>query len=703
MNCEVRRIGNNVKLIVDGQVVNPIAYMTYNPNKENYASFSRLGVNLFSFGVYLGDQGINIESGIKPFRRGFYKSTNEYDFSEIDKDLERITSSNTKAYIIPRIYIDSPKWWEKENTDELALDAKGNSVRQSYASKKWRRDTLDAIFAFIDHINSSKWVSNVIGYQVAAGGTEEWQYHHKYPNQYIDYSQCNLINYISWLKSKYGEIEVLNNEWNSKCTNFEEIKLPTPFERSFSFNGVLRDVIKEKHVIDFYTYHSYLIADTILFFCKRIKEYTDSKKLTGAFYGYVCEIMSNDYGHCGIDKVLSSKDIDFLASPNSYMEGRSPGIDWPYMSIVDSARLHGKLWFIESDTRTSLTTSLKEAMPEAAPKNSRYAFQGVWRGPSKSLSLSHMKKGFGKVLTGKVGTWWFDMWGGWFNDPEYLEFIESSTLIMENQLKEDVKTVAQVAVFIDPDAFHYFRTNHPVVHELIYNQRKSLGLMGAPYHIYSTNDISSDTFDVDKYKLYIFLNNVHIKESTKKSIEDKVKKGNRTLLWVYLQDYISSSPSITDFNITYVKEASPIQAEYNGAIFPSALAPCPKFSEGTLEEARVIATQKDSNIPVCAFKCFNEYTSVYCTVPGLPANLLTDIANLSGVHIYCYSQDVIYADSRYIFIHARTGGEKRIHLPFVAEVYEALSNTKISEPCTFIDFNIEQYDTKIFKIKRCEV
>ena len=191
MECSVNKDGKRVVLTIDGKTVTPVAYMTYNPRKENFTRFSDIGVNLFSFGVYLGDQGINSESGIKPFRSGFYKGYNEYDFTEVDKDLEMITSHNKGAYIIPRVYLDCPQWWEKENKSELSLDAKGRPMRQSYASDKWREDALSAIYALIDHISSSQWDENVIGYQVAAGLTEEWQYHHTYPYQYLDYSNCN--------------------------------------------------------------------------------------------------------------------------------------------------------------------------------------------------------------------------------------------------------------------------------------------------------------------------------------------------------------------------------------------------------------------------------------------------------------------------------------------------------------------------------
>ncbi len=633
-------------------MVTPVAYMTYNPSEENFAQFSDIGVNLFSFGVYLGDQGINSESGIKPFRSGFFKAYDEYDFTEVDKDLERITSCNKSAYIIPRVYLDCPLWWEKENKRELSLDAKGRPMRQSYASDKWREDTLNAVYEFIEHVSNSKWSENVIGYQVAAGLTEEWQYHHAYPYQYLDYSDCNLRKYKKWLKSKYGSIGQLNRAWNTNFLDFDNIDFPNPFERSFALNGVLRDPEKERQVVDFYTYHNHIMADTILFFCEKIKKYTNYERLTGAFYGYILEIMNNDYGHCAIHEILKSEYIDFLASPNSYMDARSPGIDWPYMSVVDSAKLHGKLWFIESDTRTSLTKPLKATMPHAAPDNSRYSFESVWKGPDKKLSLSLMLKGFGRILTGGIGTWWFDMWGGWFNDPDYLGLIEKTTKILEEHVKRDVRPKAEIAVFVDPECFHYFSTNHPILHELVYSQRKSLGQMGAPYHIFLTEDLELESFDVDAYKLYIFLNNVYMKESLKECIDRKIKGGGRTLLWIYLQDILSESASITGFHIKYEKDSLPVQAIYKQEVFPLAAVSCPEFSMADLANARVLAAQKDTNIPVCAVKCFNDYNSIYCTVPNLPAGLLRDMANMSKVHIYCHTNDVIYADNEYVIIHA---------------------------------------------------
>lgn len=50
----------------------------------------------------------------------------------------------------------------------------------------------------------------------------------------------------------------------------------------------------------------------------------------------------------------------------------------------------------------------------------------VGRPETKELSLALLKKGIARVLTGRTGTWWFDMWGGWFDAPEYRELLQKA-------------------------------------------------------------------------------------------------------------------------------------------------------------------------------------------------------------------------------------------------------------------------------------
>src|SRR5690606_34349035 len=86
----------------------------------------------------------------------------------------------------------------------------------------------------------------------------------------------------------------------------------------------------------------------------------------------------------------------------------------------------GKLWLAENDTRTSISTLLRDRAPEVNPVGGWYD-KGVWIGPKDmETSVSFLWKNLGRMLTYGYGGWWFDMWGGWFSDPELLFVIQKA-------------------------------------------------------------------------------------------------------------------------------------------------------------------------------------------------------------------------------------------------------------------------------------
>ena len=185
MICKLKEEKGKRVIDVDGRTVLPIAYMSYAPIKENYAKMRDRGVKLFMFPIYAGDEGINMESGLRPLADNFFKGYGQYDFSMVDRVLGYIAPTGGEdVYIIPRVCLEPPIWWQRMHPEEVARDSRGEEQRESFASKLWLNDMTTALYALIDHINGSKWKNKVIGYHIAAGGTEEWAYHGRYNPQY---------------------------------------------------------------------------------------------------------------------------------------------------------------------------------------------------------------------------------------------------------------------------------------------------------------------------------------------------------------------------------------------------------------------------------------------------------------------------------------------------------------------------------------
>jgi beta-galactosidase len=689
MNCRLTRENGKTFINIDGKNLVPIAYMSYNPGADRYMRFFKSGIPFASLPLYACDGGINMSSGLRPFFRSFYLGYGKYDFSVVDEMLQLACPDGEGAYIFPRVYLDSPSWWDEANPSELNRDQKGEPIRASFASDKWREDMKKVLFDLIDYIENSPWKNKVIGYHIAGGGTEEWPYNYRDSYQYIDYSTVNLAKYRLWLKNKYGSIENLNSTWNTFYNDFGEIVFTDPVERRYTKNGILRDPKEEAPVLDFIDYHNFLVADTILYFCRAVKEYTKNSRLTGAFYGYTWMMGDTRKGLHGLHYLTNSPYIDFISSTNGFAD---PGFGWPMGTAAESVIMHGKLWMCEGDIRTHKIGSLKDNMPHAMPDNDYYS-GAAWRGPeTEELSLSALSKAAARAAAAKAGIWWFDMWGGWFDSGSMVDVIGKSVDLYKNNT-DDIKS--EVAVIIDENGYKYFNTREAPYQYLCNLQRNELTKSGAPFDTYLAEDLSSHDFPDSQYRVIIFLTSVCPSDEFRKSCEEKLKRGNKTLLWVYFADIMETG--LIDFKVVYNKRNEKMQGEFGGVVFPDKPISCPLFDEN--ESGYEIAFFKDSTAPCVIWKKMKTHNSVYSLLPCLPHQILTEIFRMAGVHTFNDMGDVITAGGNLVCIHAVEEGFRRIRFPRAVEkAYDALTGDEMKINGMLMDIPMKQYETKIVKL-----
>jgi hypothetical protein len=160
------------------------------------------------------------------------------------------------------------------------------------------------------------------------------------------------------------------------------------------------------------------------------------------------------------------------------------------MLPIDSVKLHNKLYFVENDSRTHLTNP-----PFDMPK-----FQHpIWFGNKKDESQEAIKMHFSRALTHGHALWWFDMWGGWFKDEDYMKFMADSRKIYEASVKKDRSSDAEVVVFVDEKSYALFKENAGIAPD---GAKRVLGLSATPYDIYLADDFESV---YDKYKAIVFI------------------------------------------------------------------------------------------------------------------------------------------------------------------------------------------------------
>ncbi|MCQ2477458.1 MAG: hypothetical protein MJ125_06480 [Clostridia bacterium] len=472
----IKDCGGVPTLYINGVPFASAAYMTYLEQFAEYGSFAEKGYDFFSFPVLFSGRWINSAADTPPFKKGIFDDKDSPDFSLFDEGVKKILEKCPDAYIFPRVNISMPLWWEEEHPDGVNVK-NGASCRESMYSSTWREDAAKMLRRFTNYVVNSEYVSHIAGYQIAGGNTEEW-FHFD-----LNAGACKNVEkpFAEFLKKNYPETEYRGLP-DLSLLDREEI---------YHDDGYLTRYLE---------FASASVASAISYFASVIKEETDGNTVVGTFYGYSLEVSSPLWGTHSLKTLLEDKNIDFICSPCSYFEGRNPDADWTEMYPADSVKLHGKMCFQECDIRTNLTQLLSEKDISLDPK--RLYTSPIWKGPeSKTESINLLRRAFCRQLIRGNGLWWFDMWGGWYNDTDIMDEMKHlrDTYVRSIGYAERGST-AQIAAFIDEDVYAYMG-NSPVRGMASY-QRKALGMTGTPWDIYDIYDFDRVK---DKYKAVIFL------------------------------------------------------------------------------------------------------------------------------------------------------------------------------------------------------
>ncbi|MFZ4261095.1 hypothetical protein ACFRAE_03575 [Sphingobacterium sp. HJSM2_6] len=506
---------------IDGKDYPPYAYMSYLGEPKFYQEIAQQGLHIYNIPAYLGDRGINSTSGIKPFRAAIWQKKGPHDFSSITTDFEAILSVDPNAKVILRLHLDPPTWWEEQNPGNSAMQPDGSTYRFSLFSENWRKDASEVLKQCIHWLNDSKYANHLIGIHVAAGFTEEWFYHYK--DKFHDLNPIRTQHFRHWLKSLYKTNKALQESWNNDQVTFQNAELANISGEWIENRW--RDLAKEMNYYDTFRFQAENMVDHIIHFCKLVKKESHRHLLTGAFYGYHNFVQDPRRGHGALYQLLQCKDLDYLSSPNDY--NRQTGVDWLPMAAVHSVHLHGKLWMTENDTRTSITTLLKDRAPHISPGEGFYV-DGVWLGPeSMEISESFLWKNLGRMLAYGYGGWWFDMWGGWFSDPRLLHVIQSGQQFHQENKRDDFSNMdADFAVFVDEKLAFRDASFGGLSGQLLSN-RYELGKLGAPYDLYLREDLEQKK--PKKYQIVWLLGILDLTPSEQDWIKQFVQAGGTVL------------------------------------------------------------------------------------------------------------------------------------------------------------------------------
>lgn len=674
---------------INGTDYPPVAFMSYNPSAERCASFRKEGMKLFSCTLFMGERGIHPAIGLGAFTDNFWKGYGQYDFTACDTLFEMLLPGGKGGFIFPRLFCDAPRWWHEAHPEECCVNSAGVSFLQSYSSDVWRQDIKEAIHALMDHIAASPWAECVFGYHLAYGGTEECTYQNPGYDlgALVDRSSVNLSHYRAWLK-KNG------------VKDAENATFPMPYEIYGTRGAVIRDPEKEAHVIHYLRYHCHVLADTLIFLCKCVKEH-GGDLITGGFWGYIIHYGNVLRGHNAVGEVLDSPYVDFISSA---------GGGFTMASTPASAKLHGKLWFTEGDIRTHKTTLMGNTMPNVLPPhNSRYIDRQLWKGPeTELLGVSNLRKGAANVITRKCGIWYFDMFGGWFDDPALRSEIQAAPRWMTEQSKpSSIDLKRRVALIVDEKGHLEYEPMTDEIDLLMNTFPNELRRSGLGYDVYLAEDLAHPDFPADDYDMYFLSGLVRPTEEIRRGVE-RLKANSRTLVWLHAGGI--NDPTLSDFEVIPERSIAPIQADFlrltKGTVlgtYPARPMRCGRFTEADIAQSYTLARIHEGapNAPAMLLKSMNGYTSVFCLLPSMPAEMIHELATQCGVFTHAFPGDYLFVGGRYIGLCSAGGGEKRLFLPIkIKRITDAVTGKEwpVNENSN-IPFHLEPGETKLFKIE----
>lgn len=560
----------------------------------------------------------------------------KYDFASLDKQFDDVLAVNSNANFICMVDLNSPPWLDHQ----LALQghsAESDSFTMlscACANPAWRKATGEYLEAVVKHMEA-RYGDRVRAYLLAGGQTDEW----------MDYSRgvagrAKTQAWKTWLKTQ-GKAET-----------------PVPaLERldRASFEDFLRDPAMERDVIDYAQFTGDLIVDTVLGFAAKTRALIPKQRQIGMFFGYILELAATRMvwaGHLEYERLYASPDIDFFISPGTYAD-RPMGGGSGFMVPNGTRVLNGKGFLHEIDHRTpTYNVKLDEYVSIA------------WMTPWKDQAETDagLKREFALATINGASLWCFDMWGGVFTTPETMKLVAQGKKIWDRFAAQPATSRAEVALVVDPQSARMVNDRNPFVKEIHQGTRNKLNRLGAPFEVFSFNDLTR--VDLSPYKLLVFPGLFEITPEKAELLKTRVLRDNRTVLFVY-------APGIGDGR--------------------------------TLDVARVKAlTGAAFKTPGVATQRRDGWTAAYAgSYADVTPRALKKIAAAAGVTVYCDDEVPVFANERLVAVHAAQGGAKTITLPAACrEVRELFTGRAVPVVDRKFQYTFATPDTALFELAR---
>ena len=696
--AEVRVDKGLPRLWVDGVETDPTQVLFTRPDALQQRNAADAGIPIWSVG--LGDMG--------------FKQTG-FDYTEVDQTLARYLEINPKAWLLPTFTLGTrhQRWWIKAHPEARCRLAGGSDVIGDYhgsrrqvpcfASPVWRRDYGDALRRLIQHLKDSPFASRIIGFQPCSGITWEWFHWGAQSRELVDYSAAGAADFRRWLRAKYGQDAALQAAWHNPLAKLVSAPVPADDRRRKPEHGMFYNPGTQQDVLDYHRYQHDVVAESILYFARIIKQETEGRSLVGTYYGYVTHLpetpgFCQSSGHFSLHRLLSSADVDYLMAPVAY-GWREVGGTAACMSAAGSFPLHGKLWWNQADLRSHWSSQA-----------------GFGRPPDLRGSVECMRREAARALAQGTAVQWYDFSGGWtFGDERLAD--EARRLLAVNRMRAagaDWPRSDYLAVIVDErqmGTFDLFRPAYGL--SLIYRQRERLNRSGVLWRTYLFSDLMSRP-ELLEHRAFLLLNLFRLTKPQRDFLRNRLMKGGRTVAFVgpvglMAEEGLSAAHTseVLGWPMEEVSKPTRLSTKLRDAL-PKPWQECAGVEMGVGASyspvalpARpvglVLGTLKDSDRAALVFEERADHKLLWSAAPCLPPELIRCLSGAAGLPILSSDNAAVYAGYGFVGVHARDAGVHRVKLPKPCAVRELISGRTWPAGTRTVEVGLAAGETAIFR------
>ncbi len=709
----VAQAGGRPRLVVDGKRV-PWAFTVGppgSPDGAHIADFRDAGVHVYCVPLILG-RGIMGAGGV-------WRGRGQYDFHEVDELLWRVLRVDPHGYIVFYMGCDPYSEWGAENPNDVTWDQDGRKAivdmhpirwgddpkpgerfGPSLVSQRLCDDTAETLRRLVRHVESSLPGKAVIGYHVAGSNDGQWFHWNRLDEKDLhlaDYSPAATASYRAWLRRRYsGSVAALRKAWRQAGATFDNATVP-PASREWA-DGDILDPNTQQDIADYTRFYSEGVTETVLHLAATIKKATPRRVICGTYHE---DITCNSMNHIALGRYLASSAIDYFSGPAAYGI-RQPGYTGAVRSVFGSTLLHGKVYLTEQDWRSW------HSEPNSPAENFEWG-----RAETAEAHNAMVRRESGMMLAFGLGTWWYDMCGGWFHDPAIMSGIAEAMRAFQRDLQVDEMPAADLAVIVSEESNDTIAPKAGGTYRYIgiLSQIEELNAAGVPYRLYLQSDLGRAK--LPPHKAYLFLNAYRLTDVQRRAI-DELKRDGRLLVFVHAPGVVGAADparairAVTGFGCARIPGSTRLLSEPvpHGEGPPDLKGASVNLSSplaGTAFEVddidAVPLAWYAGTMRVCtATRDFGKWKSAFVGCPAFTAEFVARLADWAGCWRAAEPGDAVYASDRFLTIHAVFPGHKVLRLHRASRIVDLTSGKVVSERAAQMELDVQRGETRWFAL-----